>query len=522
MNINALHDEWIPVTGPLGESTASIRSLLDHAHTLSDLGPSLCPVERESILRLLTSAAAVALRGISEAELDDLGDTGVFPVDSLSHLDNYAERFWLSHGSMPFLQEWSLAANPADMPLPLANLDPHTPGGSSSRWGLRPVDENPDARGLLRGLTCVWFHSKWSNGAPPAGLFKAVAGAPGYGGARDLTLHWIGSNLGLTLAAGVPLAWAEGSDLPAWLDQDTYPNGIALVGNPESLWRATYTPNRPILHWDEAGEPVGYVIGCVAGSARSVPALPTIAPTKPAKVGEASESTKSALAAVHSRDVTRAYRDIARRGEAPEIRKVTSRTHRLLSTEGAINWFKNDLGAALKEWGSDRVAPASHGKPDWRLGCYLEECDGTGGTRRRSDWVVVNSALLTLEGPVADVITVVLGFIEIAAKEIYSQMSVAAEGAQKRKPAMSAQAQMSLYASLDDFVVGLLGESAVTGAVSPYAPCLHVMTIASQVFAEQTEPLRNPSTVAQVEIARAAFASKLRRNLPAKPEEADA
>jgi hypothetical protein len=48
------------------------------------------------------------------------------------------------------------------------------------------------------------------------------------------------------------------------------------------------------------------------------------------------------------------------------------------------------------------------------------------------------------------------------------------------------------------------------------------MNSASRVFAEQTEPLRNPSTVAQVEIARAAFASKLRRNLPAKPEEADA
>lgn len=514
MAFNAWLDPWIPVHTGEHETSRSLREVLANAEALTDLASTLFPVEREALLRLLYTTAAVGLRAADEDDVDTFGETGTYPATALTHLDQYTDRFDLHHPERPFLQVWGRPPHPSDKPRPIEMLDVHVPGPTSSLWGQRRTPTF-DTAALVRGLTTSWFHSKRSNSAAPHGLAQPVKGAPGDGGAKDMTLHWVGTNLGLTLAAAIPMTWVEDAeDLPAWLDQDTYPTGRALARDAQSLWRSTYTPNRPVLLRDADGTVTGYVLGCVADTAAPVPAvaLSEKVDPKPGRAGSVDARVKAILANVHDRDLTRAWVEHTKKDDTTYVAKAAPDVHRLLSAEGAVHWFASGTAEGLAAWQAthDRVAGASVTDPAWRLGCYLEEADPKAGTRIRSTWVVVDPRLLNACGEAA---TTVLAYVAKAVTCIGRQAGAASEGGTGTKAATSNQARAALYAALDDVVLDAL-RGAVEETLDHHAACREVRDIAVRVMAEQTEPLRTPATLRTVESARGRFARLMGRDLP--------
>lgn len=515
--LNALTDPWIPVSGADGSTfDLSLRDVLARGHELADLSPALYPTEREALLRLLSTVAAFALQRVDAAECDRFGDSGRFPTGALGRLDEFAERFEIRHPDRPFLQVWHYQVDPNDKALvPIDQIDPHVPGGSSAQWGLRLI---PDltAAALTRSLVVSWFHSKWSNAAAPSGMFKTVKGAPAYSGALDLTLHWIGCNLGLTIAANVLEEWVEGG-MPAWLDQDVVPPASDLTTSLTGLWRSTYTPNRAVLLWaDEVDLPVKFAVGCVAASRQPVPLMDG---TITGPQGKLSEADKQMLGLVHEFSPQRIYYDVVSGKDAGTRKRIRSNNPNLLSTEAASRWFANGYDASMRQWGTQgRVAAPEHGDPSWRVGCYVELCDPKGGKRQRANWVTVDSALLAPPGQAVSQVAQVFTYVTAVTKTMRYRMSHATEGRGAAGASTVDRSVAALYGHLDATVLAMLDRAARTGSIDPDRICRQIADTAIRVFEDQTDALLTPATMSRVFTARSAFARTIRHGIPKEEE----
>lgn len=492
MTTNALHLPWVPVQRNGVTTLVSLRDALANAHLYDGLGDALAPVEKEGLLRFLTSVGAVVLRNADNLRAS-VRERRI-PGDAVSRLvAQHGHLFDLRDPDRPFLQEWHAQATAVDdkNARPVRQLHVHVPGGSSSQWCLRhePRDStDPAVLAIL--LVTTWFHGKPSNGGRPAFYAdKSIAGSPS-GGAWDTAFHLVGKTLAETLLANTLTDWVDvDQTLPAWLDQDSVPDMGVLIHDPRGLWRTTWTPNRPLVLWsDEA--PDSYVIGLTA---RPVPL-----------VGGA-EDAKTAAKAMHVDDYAHLWYNKATDDKDPEI-KAAFAPVRLLSTEGAHNWYSKNLDRHLALWGNDRLVGKSNGI---RVGFHNERGD-TYGTRVTSEWVEVALDRLTLGGEERDTFFALLAFAHDVRMKFAAPLLRASDVKTDRKmrSALVDAAQRDFYSAIDPITLGALAD-ATSRAIDVIAGCQRIAEKAEDTFRAHTTALATPSTFFRVEEARARFSKQV-------------
>lgn len=550
--LNAFDDPWIPVHRTGIVQLASLGDALAHGHTIDGLAPDLHPLARACLHRFLDSAAAYGLQALAGTrdgpdELDEYGDTGIYPNVALERIAALRDRFELAHPTTPFLQVWyyPVPSEPvvrrdrlgkavlAAGFLPVGQLDVHVPGDTSSLIGTRAGADHLSDAEIALALVVWWFSAKWSVRSALPGLFKAIAGAPTADGVSSTELHWIGSTLGLTTAAGVLETWTEPApeQTPAWLDQDATVPLRALTASPDSLWRTTYTPNRPWIAWgdgnDQAG--AGAAVAWGIGATGSVPALGDAKLSATRTRTGLSDREKAAAKVVHDHSPYRLHYDVAatktaggKKGAAnagavavvqvDTTRRVTytNRSHSLLSTHAALTWYGNGLADRLAAWGTDRVAAPSHRNPAWQLGVFMERCDAKGGTRFQTTWVDLDSSVLTVSGPQRDATMVVLNFLATIKSEAGLALRRVSDD-----PAAAEVAQGQLLARLDEVVLDVLHRAADSaGALVDTNVCRAALNVAKTALDAAFAPYATPDRIAEIATARGRFTSRLDAALP--------
>lgn len=479
-DLNALHYPWVPLEKGGVTTTLSLRDALVRAHEFDGISKTLAPVEYEAMLRFLTSAAAVVVRDHRVSVLASEKRIPVEAVDTFAATFDYL--FNLRDADRPFLQEWHVTAALDDKNAkPLGQLHVHVPGGSSSPWGLRQ-EHRPasDPAILLLLLVLTWFHGKPSNaGFPDCFAGKSISGAPS-GGAYDTSFHLIGSTFAETLLANTLRAWVSSDDtLPAWLDQDAVPDDLSEA---TCLWRSTWTPNRPLVLWDEE-TPLRYVKGLTR---RPIPAL--------------AENFKDSAKAIHESDYAHIWHNTAKEDAEPSYRAVLAPVG-VLSTEGAVNWYRKGFDHNLVPWGSDRVITKANVD---RIGFHNERGD-TYGTRSHSEFIETELDVLSATGERRDAIWAVLGFADTLRQKVSAPMSRASAS----DPALVKFTQRDFYATIDPIVLGTLTAS----RVDVVSLCESVATAAKANFRSHIRVLATPATFFMVEEAIARFETAVRYEL---------
>lgn len=471
-----------------GPISLGLRDTLARSGELTGLGPALAPVERDAMLRFLSSAAVLVLRA-KGARLDD--------AEAVARaLERYRDRFELLDEDKPFLQEWHVSADQRAQaePLPLAQLDIHTPGASSSQWCLRSVDSSADPAWVGPKLVTEWFHGKAGNGSGPTSFYrqglhsngstKKIAGAPA-GGPKDTSFFLLGPTLRDTLLANIPKQWLRSDDLPVWLDQDVVPSASDLVAGKAPLWRATWTPNRLLL-LHEAGLLSGWVSGTTS---RPIPAL--------TGTGDIKEDAKAVNV-----PLDRSTAVPTAKGKALYV------SHDLTGTQGLVDWYEKEMDRALADWGHDRLGRRS----SCRLAFHTEDGD-TYGNRKASRWFDLDLNLLTaapsdgrsaLLAMARGAVTLLRGRPREKGKPGFPAVWRMAH-ADSSTPATVVEAGARMYASFDPVVL-----PALAGLGHGEAPDLQAVTeqmvrVAYEVFESLTEPLLTPATIPQVMQARATY-----------------
>lgn len=497
---NVVDLPWIPVVRDGHEQRVSLRTALCEAHQIDRLSPSLLPVEREAMLRLLESTGAAVLVG---QEPDDVEEARRFDPDLVDDFfARFGDRFDLADPDRPFLQEWHTAQR-ARKPDPkhwrdLKQLHLRHRGDSSSQWGIIPEHRPADDPAMLAALLAVsWFHGKPSNAAgaefyrPTSGTKRlCVAGAPS-GDVRDTTFHLLGRNLAETLLHNIPASWLTTSDLPAWLDQDAEPTAKRYT-TPGTLWRCTWTPNRALVAWD-AGRPRQFTRGLTQ---RFIPPLaPASSTTSPM------ELMKAHCKAVAAGDYCRIVPEAAD-GKSPK--RITAPWD-LLTAAGYEHWYRDGLAAAVDHWVRiPRVLPVDR---DTRLGFHNEKGD-TYGNREVSVWTEIPLQSTMITGPEATALRIVMNRVNHLISQIPRALDTLLH---EVEPVHEVKRQV--YSALDGPVLRAVAAAGDGVVVDTGALDRDMTTRARDGFDAATEPLITPATVAAVYQARKSY----RRLTPVKP-----
>lgn len=483
---------WIPVLDTDGcERTVSLRDVLLQADDLLGFSPSLAPVETEAMLRFLTSIAALILR-----DADRVTDQVV--VTQFFH--QYQGRFHLLDPDMPFLQEWhvspaSVVATDQSI-LPMARLDLHFPGTSSQVWGLREKLRPVETTTIPVYLVAKWMHGKPGNGAAPSVYpGRQISGAPS-GGPADTSFHLLGATLADTLSLNVPRDWLSTNDLPAWLDQDANPPVHQLAAGRWPLWRATWTPNRPMILHNHGGF-TGWVIGLTN---RPIPQLGSIAANAAAAAKENAKLVNPSTADYAHATVSTTRRD----GTA--IVKAVLAPESLTSTEGVLDWYRKGFDAALRDFGADRAETGAT-----RVGFHNERGD-TYGSRSVSEWVTVPLGLLTI--PNALERENILTFATNCAFDLGRPLKIATEGrATSEAATILHQARRYMYASFDQVILPAFDKLARSKKLDAPSVMTAIAGAATEAFTVITAPFLTLATTAQVMQARGEYRKAVYRHM---------
>lgn len=493
---NALTDPWIPVQRHDGTGTTlSLRDALLQSTNYLYVAPQRPPLERDAITRLLIAVASFALTLVDEDTVEDAVEDRVYPAEAAEALD--ADWFWLRHPTHPFCQDWHEPPTPEGKHVrALAMLDIHTPGSSSSQWAQRPVEEdiNDPAR-LTALMAAAWWHTLRSNGTDKSGA-KYASGAPGQVQTRTMCLYNHSENhFGETLLGNIRPDWVGQAQAPAFLAQhaEQYPDP-AQFAVPTHLWRATWATNRPLLHWvqneNDEWRPASWEIGPTSAPlpGGSWPADAQRVSAKKAKAADA--DLKETLKSLHQGDSALMMFDKSAKAGVVERTPASPADGRLRSTEGFLRWYKNHLGAALGEWGHDRLLGRSSGR--WCIAVFVTREDGK-NNRVSTEYDILPLAALTATvlnpdgtpGP-----GVLTEFIAAIRSKQFGALKVAFDGAGDTAALLSV-AQRALYESVEGPLV-----LALTGVETD------LITSASQIrkaaatsFASAIAPLKaSPAT----------------------------
>ncbi|TWP32839.1 type I-E CRISPR-associated protein Cse1/CasA [Leekyejoonella antrihumi] len=491
---------WVPVTGDGLDTVVSLRSALRDAHHFQGLGTGLLPIEREALLRFLESLTAAVLHGLDP---DEVADERRIPADAVDRFfGTYRHLFDLADPDRPFLQEWHTPApEPAELATtkysPVRQLHLRVPGGSSASWGVSQESRDASDPGMLTILLIVaWFHGKPSNAAganfyrPTSGAKRSpISGAPS-GAPRDTVFHLVGRTLAETLLHSIPRAWLASEQAPAWLDQDAEPTPVDYAAT-GTLWRCTWTANRPRIVWTVDGCPDRYTLGLTQ---RLIP-----------QVGDLEGKSSNA-------DIWKANAKAMSRGDYcrplrqdPKKPGVTYPVHapvNLGTAEGYEQWYRSSLSQDLSSW-VDHEPRVLEPPQDVRVGFHNEVGDPY-GNRSLSVWSVVPLAQLAVAGQQAVALGIVTshvtGLVKAAGAAVKKGFLTSSQ------PRVVGDIRRLIYASLDEPVLAAV-TAAGEGTVVDQAGIREAMTRrAVRAFMDATEPLLTPATGAAVHRSRAAYA----------------
>lgn len=511
VEFNALHDPWIPVLTVNGDAaTVSLGDALDQAHTLAKLDDrQLHPVEHESILRLIVSAAASAL---TRADGDTIIDSQRLP-DSLSQVLAQHDVFTLGHPQRPFFQEWAQLTPEQQTEiadgktlLPLPQMDPHVPGESSMQWGLRAIqpESELDAAAITRLLVLTWFHSNFSNAAAPTLVYlgRRKNGAPMGGSKTTAHFYLQGRNLGDTILANIPQAWLRTPPVPAaWADQSRHPQTASEAATfNQSAWAYTWTPNRPRIIWDTEHRPCGYVIGLSRTAANNIPLPPSGQPDK-----DWGAVFKTWAETLRTDDPTLPPNKMGSRVPA-----------NLQQAQGILTWYRNNLDQWIQDWANDRLldkGSASH------VLVFREEPRDSYGTLDSAALTTVPQQLLTSSAVARAYVADIVALADHLTKAMGIELKAIGGLAAKQQSPLRDEAVTLFYTRVDLLVLEALNAYAHyndedTQLIGErHIKARNDMTrIAVEVFRDITAPLRAPATTAQIENHRASFAQRAHKH----------
>lgn len=512
-NFNAWKDPWIPVTSTDGsEQQSSLCELYLSAQNLRGLGTGLTPLALDSLMRFLVSIGAVILRHVPR---DGWGSPGKpldhFPASAVEAFGNEWERlFDLTgdhNGGRPFCQRWDrtladlealvTSKKPLEsLILPLAQLHPHEPGGSSSEWSIRRDSRiHLDCPTITLLLVTAWFQTKNGNGRDPWGG-KHLKGSANTWHTNPLALYFVDpSNLARTILANIPDAWIERDDVPVFLAHSPLPDDFA-ESMATSVTRFSYAKTLPLLIVEDE-QPVGFVLG----EDRTVP-TPILAADE-----------KASLGCVHERDTTRLYVTVRTKNRTDE-KPRGSWGGQLTTTEGFERWFRADFGVseAIHRWRSyQRVYTAPTGPSHWQLAVFSETTDGK-GNRDWTDWSTTVLDFADARGEPLGQIRRLLVLASNCRRSMVAAFKVASQDGQVPPGATTAQA--AYYTAIAPVIDELIAEHArgltervITGLA------VEIRTAALRTFDAATAALATPANVRNVAQARRTYAAFTKKAL---------
>lgn len=530
--ISVIDLQWVPVVTDGREEKVSLRDALARAHKYSGFGPSLLPIERESLIRFLSSLAGVILRFADPAYVKSLAKRAeadrIIPSAAVDRFFNsYSHIFNLRDTDKPFMQEWHIPADsdPKEYTKDISELHLHVPGSSSSVWCLRDEKRGAsDSRILTLLVVMQWFHAKANNGGSRLyGGNKPIAGAPSGIGGSDATYFVLGRTLAETVLANTLTMWTLEEDLPAYLDQDYVPDNLAqLIDNKLGIWRSTWTPNRPALLWAN-GAPTHFAI---ALTQRPIPLIPL-----PAGTTAGGKPANGAAKAMHYFDCAHIWKEIqpGKKKNAPEsaplppsfwVRAVAKRS--MASTEGLRFWYHEGFDQAFGDWARDdlhggfRVVPRKKdGK--FRLGIYIEEADTKAVDFVVSEWHEIPIERLNLTSTRLERIELdsVFEIVDgIRRQMIVRLRNASADSSSKSSNPLSPKSQRVFFAAIDQVVLPYLDDMQ-DGSADVLATLREISRVSIESFEMATRPLLNPASTATVESARSAFGRDVRKKVAA-------
>lgn len=264
MNLTDL--EWVPVRRLDGTAThVGLREVLLCADEFTEITAS-SPLEHEALTRFLTTVVALVVRAAGPG-WDPRTDPR-FPPEAVDvALESIVSHLDLADPVDPFMQDAATGAPLEFNAAQVASLSLDRPNLTVQAWHFRgQLTERPDGQvswAHLATLLITFWYFAGTNNVDIAGR-KQVGALCGKAG-NGLHLFWRGPTLAHTLLANTPLAWTEGSDLPAWADRDGTTSGADFSGfatGPTPLWWGSYSPNT-VTVW--ASETTGLPSLCITG-----------------------------------------------------------------------------------------------------------------------------------------------------------------------------------------------------------------------------------------------------------------
>lgn len=519
--ISATQVEWIPVVDSDGRHhTLTIRQALVQAHELRGFG-AVNPIEQSTLIRLLGALGALVVR--EQGHRRPVFDAPA--VDTV--LERHAEKMYLDHPDMPFLQEWHVEKPSKDVGVQVATLAVGAPGMSSKSWSPRGALPNiwhpPEGlHTLLMGLATRWFHSFGGNSTQVHAGVRMSSGSVGARAGKDEVFYWRGSTLARTLMANTPAPWVDGKGLPAFLDRDATTFGTPA--SPHPLWETTNSLNGLLVRWD-GEEPTSVLMG---GSKMSTPAYCAVAifdesDPDPAVQRKAAAELK------------------ARRNELEaRMRMIDPGRVWLTDSKGKVRLFSGISPVAaplvnLREWyqevGSNAIKESKHREngiitadladPDdpWTVEIFSSE---TGGSQwpeyTRVDWFSYDPSTLDFDDEKADAIIASAGRVEKVLRSATSstdELFPKRTGRQPMSPAqksLNAKIAASFYRLASQSLRGVVA-SVKSGRDLDDALARQIVDAAYKSLVEHTELMLSPAMVPKVIVTRSRARSSLDRHI---------
>lgn len=513
MSFNAWHQPWLPVARGATCTRISLREFYTNSSTYSGLGSGLSPLDHDALHRLLAGVGAVIARDLPRRDLARHAEAGTFPAAGIATFEAaYAARFELA-GHQPFLQRWDKTARDIDAAaaakkkpidavlVPVAQLHPHEPGGSSAQWAVRrsALDAGDPAVLTLLLVTC-FFHVRDGNGRDLWGG-KAAKGSIATWTTNPMAVFLLHKdNLGCTVYANTPREWIEDVSrgvVPMFLDHTAVPPDF--ITRPRGLYRCTYARTLPLVYW-RGGRPAGFTLG---PTPYPVPILAV------SKSGDPDE--KESLKALHLGDPTILV--IQTRTETgTEDKPRTALSARLTSTEGFDRWFRvengiaGDDGALVRWLQAPRALEVPQRLHGWSIGVCSTRCDPYGG-RLSADWSTLPARAAGSDPNVALTMQVLTGFASDCRRKMLYPARLAT--GDSKSPAFLQTTQQAFYAVLEDVLGDVLVRLAreTEGALADAALgrlLVEIATEARGAFIAGTAPLAAVS-IGRVSNARAYY-----------------
>jgi len=263
---------WIPVRRHDGTAThVGLREIIRDADQFTEITAS-SPLEHEAITRFLTTVTALVVRAVGP-NWDPRSETRLPAQAVEAALSTVAAHLDLADLVDPFMQDAATGEPSEFNAAQVTSLSLDRPNLTVQAWHFRGqlnerLDGQVDWAHLAALLITFWYFSGTNNvdiaGRKQAGSLCGKAG-------NGLHLFWRGPTLAHTLMANTPLAWTEGTDLPAWADRDGSTSGASYKGaftGSTPLWWGSYSPNT-VTVW--ANDVTGLPALCITGGSRRQP-----------------------------------------------------------------------------------------------------------------------------------------------------------------------------------------------------------------------------------------------------------